>query len=111
MIEDFGGAGAAHYDVLEPHSPAAGEVDAGLHAERHAGCERRGVAGHDVRVLVDLQADAVPRAVGEVLAVAGGRDDAASLGVDLLGGDAGPDGACGRRLRLAYQIVRVVSER
>ena len=75
-------------DVLEPHAPLAGHVDARLDAERVTRRERAVVALDDVRVLVLLHADAVTGAVHEVLAVAGVGDDLAGGAVDVLAGRA-----------------------
>ncbi len=43
-IERFGPGGAAHHDVLQPHAPAALDVDARLNAEGHAGLEGLGIS-------------------------------------------------------------------
>src|SRR5512134_901271 len=57
-------------DVLYPHAEPAGQVDAGLDGEAHAGHQRTLLTLHHVRRLVCGQPDAVPGAVDEVLAVA-----------------------------------------
>src|SRR4029453_3459660 len=67
-------------DVLDPGPVAALGVEAGLDREGHAGFQPLVVAGHDVGVLVLLQADPVPGAVQEQRAVAGGDDRAAAGG-------------------------------
>src|SRR6185503_8168175 len=74
-VEAFAAAVDAHHDVLDARAVAARQVDAGLHRERHARLERPVRPGHDVRLLVHLEADAVSGAVDEVLAVAGLRDE------------------------------------
>ena len=75
-------------DVLDPGAVAAREVDARLDRERHARLEDLGVAGHDVGLLVRLEADAVAGAVDERDAVPAALDDVAGRRVDGLGGDA-----------------------
>ena len=71
VVQPLGPARRGDHDVLEPQAEPAGQIDAGLHAERVTGHQRRGVAGDDVRVLVRLGADAVTGAVHEVVAEAG----------------------------------------
>src|SRR4051794_19066575 len=44
-------------DVLDARTAAAGEIDAGLDRERHAGLEGQRVARHDVGRLVGVQPD------------------------------------------------------
>src|SRR5439155_9690423 len=99
------------HDVLQPQPEAPGQVDARLHAERVPGHERRGVAGHDVRVFVGLGADAVTGAVHEVVAVASVGDDVARRRVDVFA--PGTDG--GRAdtglLRLDQHRIRVADFR
>ena len=63
------------------------------------------VAGHDVRVLVRLQPDAVAGAVDEQLAVAGRLDDVAGGRVDAGGGDARPGPVARRLLRRLQHLV------
>ena len=61
--------------------------------EKHMpGCKRLGLSLDHVGRLVRGHADAVPRAVQELLAVAGLGDDAPTGAVDLLTGHARPDG-------------------
>src|SRR6266511_4231875 len=96
LVEAAAALVGAGHDVLDPRPEAAGQVDAGLDRERHARLQRLPVAGHDIGVLMLVQADAVAGPVDEVLAVARGGDHVAAGGVDRLGGDAGPDrGAAG----------------
>src|SRR5882757_4517041 len=81
--------------IFEADAELAGDVDAGLVGEAHAGGERCGVAADEVGPLVAVHADAVADAVGEMFvvgAVAGGGDDVAGGGVDGLALDAGMGG-------------------
>ena len=86
-------------------APCAAGVDARLDGERHARLERLGVARHDVGVLVHLQADAVPGAVDEVLAVAGRGDRLPGRGVHRLRADARPDRRAGGLLGVLEHLV------
>src|SRR5580693_8718176 len=82
--------------VFEADAELAGDVDAGLVGEAHAGGERGGVAADEVGPLVAVHTNAVADAVGEVFIVgaeAGGGDDVASCCVDGLALDAGT--SCG----------------
>src|SRR3712207_8316117 len=54
--------------VLDPDPAVAGQVDARLHGDGHAGSQGTRAQRADARRLVDLQAHAVPEPVGEVLA-------------------------------------------
>src|SRR5687767_2076874 len=67
LVERADAVLGADDDVLDAGAAAAGQVDARLDRERHAGHEREGVPGHDVGRLVGVQADAVAGAVDEVL--------------------------------------------
>src|SRR5580658_10307374 len=80
-------------------------VDARFDGEGHARLEHLAVAGHDVRVLVYLQADPVTGAVEERLAVAGLGDRLAGGRVYRLGGDARPDGGACRLLGALQDLV------
>src|SRR6476620_11817467 len=81
LIEHDRAVVAADRDVLDPGAVLAGQVEAGLDAERHAGPQRQLVPGHEVRILVALEADAVSRPMEEALAVAFGLDRSARRGV------------------------------
>src|SRR6185295_6800107 len=83
----------ADRDVLDPGAVLAGQVDAGLDAEGHAGPQPELVPGYEVRILVPLEADAVARPMEEALAVAFGLDRSARRSIDRRAGHAGPDRA------------------
>ena len=79
--EELGGAfGGDGHHVFAADAKFVGDVDAGLVGEGHAGFED-GFAGVDqIRMLVDVEADAVAEAMSEEFvagAVAGGRNDGA----------------------------------
>src|SRR3954447_2275093 len=61
---------AAHDDVLDTRSVLADQVDPGFDREGHPDSKRLAVAGDDVRILVTLETDAVPRPMEEGVAVA-----------------------------------------
>ena len=67
------------HEVLDADPDAILEIDARLDAEGMTGRDRKVVALDHVGVLVLLHADAVARAVDEVLAVAGVGDDGARI--------------------------------
>src|SRR3954454_22355674 len=90
---------ATHDDVLDPGAVPPLDVDPGLDAERHPDPERLRVPGHDVRVLVALEPDPVPRAMEEARSVAGLADRVARRGIDRLARDAGSPRRRRRRLR------------
>src|SRR4051794_10420032 len=92
-------------DVLDAHPEAAGQVDAGLDREAHAGLDAIGLALDHVRRLVGPESGAMPDAVDEVLAVAGVGDHLASGAVDPLAGDPGADGLEAGLLGLAHDLV------
>src|SRR5215813_8796477 len=60
--------GDAHI-VLEPHAKLSPDVNPGLIAERHVGCEFQRVPAHQIRPLVSIHADAVPHTVREEFVV------------------------------------------
>ena len=62
-VEQLGPVRPEVHEVLVADAEAARHVDAGLDTEDVAGLQRLGVAGPQVRRLVDLEADAVARAV------------------------------------------------
>ena len=94
--------GGDDHDVLDPGSPLAREVDAGLDGERHALLEGQVVARDDVWLFVHRQSDAVAGAVHESLSQPFGGQHVAGGGVDLLRRDPGPHGV-DRRLLGALQ--------
>src|ERR1700754_3343724 len=61
--------------VLDADTAAIGQVDTGLHRHRGASKQCTGGGRADTRRFVDLQSDAVPEPVAEVLLVAGVDDD------------------------------------
>ena len=69
----------------------ASHVYAGLDGERHPGGQPSLVAGDDVRLLMHIEADAVPRSVNEELAIPGLAYDGSSGAVNIAG-----TGACHR---------------
>ena len=72
-----------------------------------AGRETQLVALDDVRILVGFDADAVARAVDELSAVAGARDDRPGRGVDVLARRAHDRGLHRRSLCFEEHGVRV----
>ena len=84
LVERVGAVGRADDDVLDARAVAAIDVDAGLDAESVAGLERLVVARNHVRILVALEADAVPGAMDELLAQAGVVDDSPRGPIDVL---------------------------
>src|SRR3954470_10147783 len=80
----------ADHDVLDAGAAPSGQVDAGLHGERHPGLQGQLVAGDDVGPLVRVQPDPVAGAMDEVLPPPGVVDHAAGGGVDVLRRDAPP---------------------
>src|SRR5262249_34804920 len=107
LVQPLGPVRRRDHDVLEPEPEAPGEVDAGLDAERVARLERRPIAGHDVRLLVGLDADAVAGAVDEPVAQAGTGDDAPRRRVHLLTGYADTRRPYRLLLRVDQHGVRV----
>ena len=107
VVHGDGSVGGGHHDVLEPHAPTSGDVDAGLDAEGVTGFERQAVAADHVRVLVSVHADAVTGAVDEVLAVSGGVDHVTCGTVDLLARCADRGGAHTGGLGLLQHRVRL----
>src|SRR5262249_18697013 len=102
------GAGVGdHDDVLDPGSPATGEVHARLDAEGHTWLEEEVVAGDDVRLLVDLQTDAVAGPVHEHLAVPGLGDQVTRGRVDRLRGHTWTHRVHGRLLGGLQDRVRL----
>src|SRR6266540_1269218 len=71
LIERIRASGAAEDDVLETHTPATLDVDAGLNAERHAGAERLRVARDQVGLLMHLEPDAMARSMDEIGPITG----------------------------------------
>src|SRR5690606_2136014 len=92
-------------DVLDPHAEAAGEVDARLDGEAHAGLDRAVLALDHVRRLVGRGPDPVPGAVHEVLAVPGLDDHGARGPVDVLARRTGAHGVDPGLLRAAHDVV------
>ncbi len=68
-LSGIGPVGAADDDVLDARAVLADQVDPGLDREGHPLAKRLAVAGDDVRVLVALEADAVPGPVEEGVAI------------------------------------------
>src|SRR5215208_2744241 len=92
LIQHDRTVGAAHDDILDSRSVPPRNIDPGLDTERHPGGERFVIAGHEVWILVSLEADPVAGPVEEILAVSLGRNDPASSRIDRLAGDPWPDG-------------------
>jgi len=65
LVEHVGALRATDDDVLDPDAVAVREVDARLDAEGDPGTQRLAVAPDQVRLLVDLETDAVTRRMGE----------------------------------------------
>src|SRR6185369_10581218 len=105
LVEDVRGGCPADHDVLDPDAEAAGQVDARLDAERDAGPKRLGVAAHEIRLLVTLEADPVTRPVEELGSEPAILDDPPRGRVDRLAGGPRPDRARGADVRLPDQLV------
>ncbi len=82
-VSSSGRAVADDQGVFDPHPAAAGQVDPGLDGDDHARLQRTGPGRAEQRRLVDLQADAVPQPVHELVAVPRARDHLAGGGVDV----------------------------
>src|SRR5262245_65022403 len=108
VVQHDGTVGTTDDDVLDPGAIAAREVDPRLDAECHPRAERLVVAGHQVRVLVALEADSVPGPVDERLAIALAVDDVPGGRVDRLGRGARADGP-GRGLLRGEQHAEQVT--
>ncbi len=119
--EELGGAVAGDDHVIfAAQAEFAGDVDAGLVGEGHAGLEDGCAAADEVRMLVAIEAEAVAYAMGEefvVWAKARGSDDSAGGIVDGTGEFASTSGArercpepCGRLQRRAGFFRRVFRE-
>ena len=80
------------HEVLDAHATDAGQVDARLDGHDMARDEPRPAGPCKPRRLVDVEPDAVPEAMAEVVAVARGGDDVAGDRVDLATGRARLDG-------------------
>ena len=63
MLKYFGPRGGHVEAILQPHAELAGNVDAGLVGEAHAGRQRRRLAVDQIDRLMHLHADAVAGAV------------------------------------------------
>src|SRR5215467_13665935 len=72
-----GSPGAHHQGVLDPDTAPAGHVDARFDGDGNPVSKSTGPAASQHRRLMDLQANSVPKAVREVLAVACLRDHVA----------------------------------
>src|SRR5205823_1586606 len=91
--EDLAAVVAQQRQILDPHAAPPGQVDAGLHAEYHAGAQDDlALARREPRGLVHLQPDPVAQAVAEVLAISCACDHVAREGVRLLPRYTGADG-------------------
>src|SRR5690606_141456 len=95
-------------DVLDTHAEVPGQVDPRLDGEAHPGLDRRLGALDHVGRLVRRQADAVTRAVHEVLAEPGVVDDGTGRAVHVLAGGSRPDGVDGRLLGGTDDVVHLL---
>src|ERR1700728_4294993 len=77
-----------HQSVLDTDAALPGNIDTGLDGDDEAGREDSSAQLADRRGLVDIEADAVPRAVLEAFGPTGLGDDPAADVVDVLGRDA-----------------------
>src|SRR3989338_8918645 len=75
--------------VLDTHAEFSREIDPRLHRDHHARPQDRLAFGGNRRGFVDLEADAVSRAMAEVLRVPVFLDHGAAGGVDFPRGNAG----------------------
>ena len=55
-----------HAEIFQAHAEVTRQVDAGFHCDDVAGRERRAVARRKQRLLVDVDADAMPQAVAHL---------------------------------------------
>src|SRR5215208_6618098 len=92
-------------EVLDADASEARDVDPRLDRDDVAGLERVRRLRREARRLVDLQADAVPEPVPELLSVAGLVDDPARDRVGLDSRHPGADLRDARLLRLAADVV------
>src|SRR5689334_12864074 len=81
--QDLGALGGHEDIVLDPDATTAGQVDAGLDGDDHAGPEHDVGFPAEERGLVDVHADAVAQAVGKKAAEAGLLDRGAGFGVNV----------------------------
>src|SRR5579872_329538 len=96
-----------HGGVFDAHAALPGEVHPRLDGDDHARLQHLIVFGElaEARILVNLQADAMPRAVREVLLVALSRDHVAGEGIRLLAGQPWSQPRLAGFLRPQHQIV------
>src|SRR5580765_151710 len=93
------------HHVLDPDTAHAREVDPGLNRHHGAGRQRIVLLAAEARRLVDLEADPVPEAVHERVAVARALDHVAADGVHRLAGDTGLHGVDARLLGLPDDVM------
>lgn len=79
----------AHHDVLDAHPEPTGEIDPRLDRECHPRLQEEVVSFDHVRMLMNLEADAMPSPVDEEPAITRARNDASSPAIDLLTRDTG----------------------
>jgi hypothetical protein len=99
-------AGGGDEDIIfDADAADAGEVDAGLDGDDHAGFEGGGAETGEGEGFVDIAAKTVTEAVAEVVAVAGFGDDVAGGFVDFFAVDAGFDGGDAGELSVEDHFV------
>src|SRR5436190_20542995 len=94
-------------DVLDPYAEISRQVDPGLHGEAHPRHERLLLPLDHVGRFVSGDADAVTRAVDELLAVAGLGDHPTGGAVDLLARHPRPDRRDAGLLGQAHDLVHL----
>src|SRR5215469_3830142 len=107
LCESGQGAGAVighDQGVLDTDATVPGHVHAGLHGDDEAGGEDSSAQLGHRGGLVDIEADAVARAVLEAVGPPGVGDDPSAGVVDLLGADAGAHRRRAGGLRRAHHL-------
>src|SRR5574344_470223 len=111
MGQDLAPALRDQYEILDTDAELAGQVDAGLHGDQHAGLEDGLLLRGEIRSLVNLKAHAVAERMAEGLAIAGVRDDVAGNLVDPAADGAGTDGGNRGAVRPEDQTVDLLVKR
>ncbi len=89
--QDLAAVGGYQHVVFDPDATPAGQVDAWLDGNDHAGLKRDVGFLAEPRGLMDIEAQAVTQAVGKKRAETGLLDDGAGFGVDVPRHRTGPD--------------------
>src|SRR5437588_452877 len=92
-------------DVFDAHTEATRQVDTGFDRERHARLEPLAVPANEVRMLVPVEADPVPRPVDEELPVPRLLDDRSRGRIHRFRGRPFFRGGVARLLRATHDLV------